>query len=518
MDDNDRDNITPDEEKPLFSADVNNLKKKKPGGKGNRLRGLIWTLVAVAAACGVYVASIYLKPAPIDTDLTPSVTAEPAYLLVDKTRADFVSATVEVPGQQTYTMAYDGENFAIDGLPRFKLDQSKASSLCTSCTYLYVNDIEDGATNLSVYGLAEPRAKVTARYNDGSSRVFLLGDEAPSGYRYYFKEESSPKIYTVYSSTGERFTAALASMHTLPTWTAAQESIQYLKLERQDGYTVEIQPVQGETVGISGLELVQPFRYEADGERLTELFGNAAALKLSGFETDPQPETLSLYGLDEPQYVLEISDAEKTQLLRLEVGGAKNDSQTYVRVSDDPAVYLMDSEPLSFLRSVTAPMLVDRFANIINIASVDAIEIMGMGLNEKAEISRSPSFKDDGSPRLDGNGNQMTDDTFTLNGEYADDSSFRKLYQIIIGTRVDGLIPEGMSPSPDTAAVLTVRYRLNKVREAETIEYLPYDADYYAVRRNGETLFYILKSRVQMIPDALNDYREGVFDPKKYGV
>ncbi|MDR1600773.1 MAG: DUF4340 domain-containing protein [Oscillospiraceae bacterium] len=519
MDENERKDVPIEEDKPLFSSDVKNLKDTRAaGGKGGRLRGLIWAVAALALAGGVYAASIFLKPAPVETDQTPTVTTAPSYLLVDKTKADFVSATVEVPGQQTYTMAYDGEAYAIEGMPRFSLDQTKANSLSTSCTYLYVSDIEDNPEDLSIYGLDQPKAKVTARYNDGSSRVFLLGEEAPSGYRYYFKEESSPKVYTVYSSTGERYTATLASMHTLPTWTIAYQDIQYVKLERRGDYTVEIRPAPEDTIGISLLELVQPFRYEADSERMTELFTNTAALTLAGFEADPLPETLSLYGLDEPRYTLDAANADNTPLIHLEVGNPKNDAQTYVRVADDEAVYLMDSSLLAFLPNVTAPMLVDRFANIINIAKVDAIDINGMGLDEQAAISRSPSFKDDGTPRLDGNGNQMNDDTFTLNGEPVDDTQFRKLYQIIIGTRVDGVIPEGKAPDPRTAALLTVRYQLSGDYGTQTIEYLPYDADYYAVRRNGETLFYILKSRVRMIPDALSEYHAGTFDPKKYGV
>ncbi|GHU68605.1 hypothetical protein FACS1894184_11000 [Clostridia bacterium] len=562
--DNDIKDTTPEDDKPLFSANVNNLKKgNSSGGKGGKLRGFIWALVAVVLAGGAYFASIYLKPALVEPEAAPpSVTAEPAYLLVDKTKADFVSATVESNGQ-SYTMTYNGSVFAIEGMPQFMLDQTKASSLCTSLTYLYVNDIESNPTDLSLYGLAEPKAKVTARYKDGTSRVFLLGAEAPSGYRYYFKEESSPKVYTVYSSTGERYTAALASMHIVPAWTIAETGIQHMKLTRQDGSAVELKPILGDSIGISTLELVQPFRYEVDSERITELYTNTIALKLAGFDSNPQEGTLGLYGLETPRYVLDVygpapeptpaptlkptlapgvtatpvpattpvptptpipttnpapGEPSEAWLLHLEVGNQKNDSQTYVRVSNDPAIYLMDSATLSFLQNMTAPMLVDRFANIINIQKVDGFSISGMGLNEKVEISRTPSVNTDGTPRLDGNGNQMSDDLFTINGEQADDSSFRKLYQIIIGTRVDGVIPEGKAPTENTAAVLTIRYTLNQVRETETIEYLPYDSDYYAVRRNGETLFYILKTRVQMIPDALNAYHDGTFVPANFGV
>jgi hypothetical protein len=109
-------------------------------------------------------------------------------------------------------------------------------------------------------------------------------------------------------------------------------------------------------------------------------------------------------------------------------------------------------------------------------------------------------------------------EAFTINGAYCADDTFRKLYQVIIGTRVDGLIPEGKAPAADTKPVLTVRYQLNAIREEELVEYLPYDLDYYAIRRNGVCLFYILKTRVQQIPNALADWHAGTFDPTKYGV
>ncbi|GHU73841.1 hypothetical protein AGMMS49992_13700 [Clostridia bacterium] len=535
MDENERkdDELRDDEapELPLFSSDVRNLKgDRKGGGKGSRLRGFLWALVVCAVAVGLYFASPYLKPAPKEiAEVDPAATAEPAYLLMDKTKADFVSATVE-SGGQSYTMTHDGTIFSIEGMPQFKLDQTKASSLCSSLTYLYVNDIEANAVDLSLYGLANPKAKVNVKYTDGTSRNLLLGDEAPSGYRYYFKEEGSPKVYTVYSSTADRYTAALTSMRIIPTWTFADADIQHVKVTHQNGTVVEVKPVEGDVIGISYIELVSPFRYEVDSERIGELYTNAAALKLNGFEADPVAGLTGLYGLDNPRYVLEVYGAPSTQgdvtptdtqertLLHLEVGSQKNDSQTFVRILDDQAVYLMDSTLLAFLSNATAPMLVDRFANIINIQKVDTLTITGMGLTEKIDISREPSVNADGSPRLDGNGKQMTDDTFTLNGEPLDDTTARKLYQIIIGTRVDGVIPEGKAPGAAVTPVLTVRYRLNQVRDEETVEYLPYDGDYYAVRRNGETLFYILKTRVQMIPDALNDYHAGTFVPTNYGV
>nr|HML49216.1 hypothetical protein [Clostridia bacterium] len=133
-------------------------------------------------------------------------------------------------------------------------------------------------------------------------------------------------------------------------------------------------------------------------------------------------------------------------------------------------------------------------------------------------ITRTPELDESGNQKTNANGQPQYIEDFTLNGNVCDDAIFRKLYQIIIGTRVDGLIPEGKAPAEGTAPALTVRYRLNEVRDEEVVEYLPYDADHYAVRRNGICLFYIEKSRVNQIPKALADVEAGTFVAANYGV
>ena len=47
-----------------------------------------------------------------------------------------------------------------------------------------------------------------------------------------------------------------------------------------------------------------------------------------------------------------------------------------------------------------------------------------------------------------------------------------------------------------------------------TIEYLEYDDDYLAVRRDGLTLFLIKRDRVDSMINSLNEYRAGTFVAK----
>jgi hypothetical protein len=514
-----------DEQDKLFTTDLRKERDDRKRSGGARIRTLILLFAVGVLAAGGYFASQFFKPTPEEA---PPAAESSSFLLIDKTRADFKSAHVKTPTQE-YTIDYDGTTFMVVGMPQFALDQTKAGNLASSCTYLYASNIAESADNLADYGLDEPSASVTVEYTDGSIKTFLLGAAAPSGARYYLKTADAPNIYTVYSSSGDRFAMPLASLHIIPAWSIAAEDITGISLTRPDGTIVEIQRASVE-LGISAFQLVQPFVYEADGEDVNNLYAAITGLKVAAFEAEAREETLSLYGLDEPSYTLNVygssveaaDDASAAQgsselLLRIEVGANKNDTQTYVRL-EDGAIYLVDRVSLDFLKNATAAELVDRFANIINITKVDKISIQGLGLDEQMEISRVPTLNEDGSEKLDASGQPATTDNFTINGQVADDSNFRKLYQIVIGTRVDGLIPEGKAPAPEARPELSVTYTINVSSEPEVIEYLPYDQDNYAVRRNGNTLFYIMKSRVQMIPDALKAYHDGTFNPADYGV
>lgn len=547
----------------LFAGDVRKRRGEENKTGGKRWRTLIALVVLCGFAVGGYFASKEWKPAPVENPSTTPVPGSESFLLVDKERADLKSITVK-SDTQDYIIDYDGTNFSVRGLPGFNLDQTKAGNLATSCTYLYAYNIEESSSDLAAYGLASPRATVTAEYTDGTSTTFLLGDPAPSGSRSYLKTADKTNIYTVYSSTGDRFTATLGSLHLIPSWTIAQEDITRVNLIRPDGTTVETEQFTA-ALGISTVRLSQPFIYEADSEDIAALYSSITELKATSFEADPVAGTLSLYGLDKPRYTLNIygkadepvqeptpvptlagsildmsatpaptveptsvplpggagvRQGEK-RLLSLEIGNDKNDTQTYVRI-DSRSVYLMDKTSLDFLKAATAAELVDRFANIINIMKIDGFKIKGMGIDESFAIERVPSLDENGTQKLDGAGKPATNDNFTINTQPADDTTFRKLYQIIIGTRVDGLIPEGKTPAANISPELTVAYTLNVPNDLglmkETVEYLPYDSDNYAVRRNGVTMFYILKSRVHMIIDSINDYHAGTFDPKKYGV
>ena len=494
-------------------------KEKKPGNRR-------WvTLIALVLCAGLVAGGAYLaqnvKPEP-----PPEPTAAPVALekLIDMKRADLQEATVTI-GNESYTIETlaDGA-YGMKGAPDFTLIQSKASALASSLTYMLYDSAIEAPEDLSAYGLAEPKARVTAAYTDGTSRTFLLGDQSPTGYRYYLMEEGDPDVYIVYSSVGTNFTVTRRQMHVAQLPQLGLENILSVSLTPRGKDTVEAGYRSDlQSLGISILWLTSPVVYEADSVRIETYFTDITNIRLKGFEADAQAGELSRFGLDDPRYHLTVmgQDAAGSPVTALEllIGDDKDGESTYARIDNTSDVYLLSRASLAFLADISAARLIDRFANIVNIAYVDGIQVIQPdGKSHEFAIARAPEFDAAGNPKLNANGQPVLSERFTLDGKPAPDTPFRKLYQVVIGTRVDGMIPEGSAPAEDARPVLTVKYQLNIPRDEEIIEYLPYDADHYAVRRGGVCMFYILKTRVDSISQAIQAYEDGTFDPKAFGV
>ena len=477
-------------------------KERRPGSRRQRTVAAL-ALCAMLAAGGTYLAW-NARPGAIPT---PNATQPARLKLIERARADFREATVAVRGEDAYTIeALDGGLYGMRGAAHFTVNQSLALGLAASLTYMFCDDRMEASADLSAFGLSEPHAVVSATYRDDTTRTFLLGDRTPTGSGYYLMERGDPSVYIVHGSGYAYFTVTRRQMHTAQLPQLAMENIFGAALESGGREAVEVGYRFGErTLSNSSLWLTAPVLYEADRERVETYFNGIAGIRLAGFWEDAAEKDMPAYGLDDPRFhllVMGVSQAgEPVTAMELFIGDQKDAETTYARVDQTYDVYLLDTASLAFLADISVARLIDRFANIIDIALVDSIRLdLPDGTSRVLTIARAPDAGED----------------FRLDGVPVPDQTFRKLYQVIIGPRVDGMIPEGKAPDSEAVPVLTVRYRLNSVREEELIEYLPYDADHYALRRNGVCMFYILKSRVDRIAEAIRAYEDGSFDPEAY--
>ena len=256
------------------------------------------------------------------------------------------------------------------------------------------------------------------------------------------------------------------------------------------------------TLGISAFKLLQPFVYDVDSEQLTKLTANVAAIKINAYVgnvSDPDNN----YGMDNPLRI-NARDADGNSLTLL-IGNNADADNTYICVDDTGDVYLTATSSIQFARTITVNGIVDRFANIVNITKVDSLEVTTPDGSYTMSIERIPEYEEDGVTIKQKNGKDIINEVYYFNGEECDEKKFKGLYQSVIGVLVNGVTEDYDIPGD---AVITVKYNLNIDMDDFTVEYIEYDRDNYAVRRDGHTYFYVKKSTLDNMRKALIDFNK----------
>ena len=500
--------------KKLASSEQLKGKKSGTGSAGTGKRRiplpLLLTLAALALAALVYWFSGRVsRSVPQQTPAVTAAAQQETVQLIDRTRDQVEAVTCTVAGE-TYTVVNgkSGANgpdalYTLKDQPGFELDQNKAEAIIGYAAGLTANRlVADNAENLSVYGLESPKAVVTMRYRDGTETTWLVGDRAPTSTASYFMQQGTQTVYLLYASAAESFTTARKALHTLSLpGTLDAALIRDLVIEAAGKDTVEIgYSEEGEAdkgYSISALRIRQPFYYTANAERVHELFSGVAALSISAYAGELGE--LSGTGLSEEEscWRLTVRQARSSEGLSdletfsFRIGSRTEDGQwVYLMVDDTQAVYLTPASAAAFLEDATPAYLVDQFANLIYIQAVNGIEIEAGEERWHLEIEHPEEEK--------------ASDIFRFNGEQVQNASaFRKLYQQIIGM-TSSKISEDYAMDGEVA--LSVRYQLGVEPGELLVEYLVFDDDYCAVRRDGLTLFLIKRQQVDALLDALRRF------------
>ncbi|MBQ8954517.1 MAG: DUF4340 domain-containing protein [Clostridia bacterium] len=496
--------------------------KEGKGGKRKLWLSAIALVVVLAAAIGIYVASNLIKPEEeVVEDNTPTYTSE-TVKLIEHSRSEVASVVIDLPDGEAYTILnnnkYDedgnrialeaGEKaYAIEGIEDFDLDQSKAETIIGYGANLTATKmITDNAENLADYGLDNPRSTVTINYKSGVSSTWLIGSQAPTSSASYFAEKGGKGVFLIYSSAVSNLTSPRNSLHTVAMpWTIADAtSITDVLIEAEGKDTIELGYIESDetNLSISTLRLLQPFVYGAHMDRSDEMFQGVMGLTISGYagELDELENT----GLEDGGAVVKVTatvqlDEDNSTQYVYRLGGFASSDQRYVQIDDTNAVYLTDTSNVAFLDNATPGYLVDLFSNLVFIDRVESIDIATPSDSWNISIEREEV-----------EGKTKPQDYFFFDGEPADESLTRKLYQVIIGTMNSKLSDDYHI---DGDVYCTVKYNLNVDPGQMVVEYVEYNDEYLAVRRDDLTLFLIKRENVDAMITALNQFREGTYNP-----
>lgn len=226
--------------------------------------------------------------------------------------------------------------------------------------------------NLGEFGLDEPSATITLRFEDGSSVVCLLGDPAPSDEdTRYFCLQGAGYVYIASSDSHFlRSAACFAELNVAkaPDREDDQEEDQFGEIQLWGSSFPEkivLKPLDG------GYQMTEPIATACDDSMVNYV---TVALKsvtaLSAVAIFPDDKTLKEYGLLEPQAAVTYTVNGETFTL---YASKKDDTTTYLMREGRQVVYEIPTEEVEMWTASSRYLLRDK--SVISLTAADTSQV-----------------------------------------------------------------------------------------------------------------------------------------------
>lgn len=370
--------------------------------------------------------------------------------------------------------------------PSVEIEERSIRDIAYTMSNIYSEQlVTEDPEDLSLYGLDDPTAYATITTQDGETVEITVGKMTPSRTAYYARINDGPEVYALRRYTVEKFFTEVNDLRDRDIPVPNAQDIQYFRVARADGPTVEIVPRTDQDVFVgavlSSLKMTEPYETPRtiDTQRFSEMMETLPGIvKIEEFIED-NPEDLSVYGLSPARYEWEQRDSEGVSI-HLFLGDEADEDNVYATLPDKNTVFTVPQRSIRFV--ATRPFtLMNKFVMIPSIDSVDSFTIQAGEQEYTAEIKREKSSSA-------GEEEDEVVATYFLNGKEIEEDPFKKFYQKTIGLLVDAENPD---PEPLTDPEITITYRMNETSDVEQarVQFQRFNVDFYAVYLNGVSEF-----------------------------
>lgn len=165
-----------------------------------KMRQLLAATIVLAALAATLFWSNHRKPAN-DSVIASSSSANAK--VISLTQADITKLEVKKKGGDNVVLNRVGpSSWKIASPKPFIADQDPVSTILYDLSPMDgATVIEDKATDLKQYGLAEPEVQVSATGKDGKTQTILVGDETPTGDSAYVMLSGDSKVFAISMNT-----------------------------------------------------------------------------------------------------------------------------------------------------------------------------------------------------------------------------------------------------------------------------------------------------------------------------
>ncbi|HAL74864.1 MAG TPA: hypothetical protein DCM45_07250, partial [Clostridiales bacterium] len=341
--------------------------------------------------------------------------------VIHKIDADQVTSMTVNNESESYTLlpetvSKDGKDqliWTVEGMGQLPFDSSLTEKVANVGLILYASkEISAGEANLVPFGLDNPKTSITVLYKNGEKHTISFGNKLASGYFDYATLDGKGTIYSVASSTVNNLKQPLLSLLDKKQVIGIDAAdLQGLVFERSKDSLKLVAACEYAEVNNGGttsasytFKLSEPLVINGNADSLTNFATASINLPVTGF-VELEPDDLSKYGLDQPQYTITLQTAAKAVTVRI---GKMADDTDYYMISD--AMPVVFKAARSSLTNIDMPFveMIERLFSLKSIWLADHVKVSLPGAVFTVEID----FPKDASAEDD-------EVKFTLNGQNA---------------------------------------------------------------------------------------------------
>jgi hypothetical protein len=277
------------------------------------MRGLTSTiiLVLVLAGLGGYIYFVESKRPPGGGEDKQKV------FTVEADKIEEVTVTAE--GEST-TLRKENGTWKITAPITSDADANEVSSMTSALAGLEINRvIDENATNLATYGLAEPRVKLAYKAQGGGSGELYLGEKTATQSDVYALRPSEKRVFLVQAFQESSLAKKTFDLRDKRVLHFEREKIDLIELAQPGKPTVQL--------ARSGSEwtLKQPTAGRGDYSAVEGLLTRLSSASMTKLVDPNSPET---FGLEKPSAVVTLGAGSTRAVLEF---GVEKDGALFVR-------------------------------------------------------------------------------------------------------------------------------------------------------------------------------------------
>lgn len=506
--------------------------EKKPAKVGKSRKSILILIIAAVVVAGLVLALILIRktPVPLEESSEPAeislsvnkdgvheasvpvgengdILQNGAGTLLSYVPADISEINVENQGG-SFTVSSstpEGEAtiYTLIGFEGYTLQEGIADEIASHASALDFGKIISVDSSLSDFGLDKPKATVQVKYNDDTTAVIHVGNDAVGeSAGTYITFGSSDTVYLVNSDDVSPFFYSVNNLISLTITDTVEDSnnSEFSTLTISGTHFKEpITIVPNTDKAINAVYLVtSPRRMYANATEGYDIAGNIRGLYAEEVVcVNPSKSQMQSYGLSEP-YAKVVASYPDTDIT-LSASAPADNGLVYIYNPDTNVIYTIQLAAVSWAKTGLDLLMPENPLNI-KVQYVSGIRFSAGNTNFAISVSSSSETVTDEN----GNEQEVLETAATYNGETLDETNFSVFFQ-----NLNAIKNQGSTDSKGKNVVMNVIFTYSTGRDSDTLTVYSSDATQYILELNGDIIGTASKSFIDNLIKGANNLING---------